>query len=51
MEGTSRKEISELLKVSPTQVSRILKRALNRLYIIIENEISDKTKETIKEAK
>lgn len=51
MEGTSRKEISELLKVSPTQVSRILKRALNRLYIIIENEISDKSKETIKEAK
>lgn len=51
MEGTSRKEISEMLKVSPTQISRILKRALNRLYIIIENEISDKTKETIKEVK
>ncbi|MBD5403307.1 sigma-70 family RNA polymerase sigma factor [bacterium] len=51
MEGCSRREISQLLGVSPTQVSRILKRALNKLYIIIENEMTDKTKETIKEVK
>lgn len=51
MEGSSRKEISEIIHVSPTQISRILKRALNRLYNIIENEMTDKNKKTAKEAK
>lgn len=40
MEGEQRKNIAEKLDVSPTQISRILKRALNKLYIIIENEMS-----------
>ena len=44
MEGVQRKDIAKKLKISPTQVSRILKRALNKLYIIIENEMSDKQK-------
>lgn len=44
MEGVQRKDIADKLKISPTQVSRILKRALNKLYIIIENEMSDKQK-------
>ena len=42
MEGSSRKEISEIIHVSPTQISRILKRALNKLYNIIENEMTTK---------
>ena len=41
IEGESRKTVSEILKVSPTQVSRILKRALNKLYKIIQNEQTD----------
>ncbi len=44
IDGMSRKEISEHLRVSPTQVSRILKRALNRLALIVREELSD-TKE------
>lgn len=48
MEGESRKTISQKLNVSATQVSRILKRALNRLYNIIQNTM---TEEEIKEAK
>lgn len=40
IDGASRKEISEIIHVSQTQISRILKRALNKLYIIIENELS-----------
>jgi len=40
IEGASRKDIAQVLKVSPTQVSRILKRALNKLYIIIEKELN-----------
>ena len=39
------KEISEHLQVSPTQVSRILKRALNRLALIVREELSEDTKE------
>ena len=37
MEGEQRKNIAQRLNVSPTQISRILRRALNKLYIIIEN--------------
>lgn len=44
IEGESRKNIANHLKVSPTQVSRILKRALSRLATIIRDELSD-TKE------
>lgn len=44
IEDMSRKEIAEQIRVSPTQVSRILKRALNRLALIIREELSD-TKE------
>lgn len=42
MEGNSRKEIAQLINISATQVSRILKRALNKLYVIIENEMAEK---------
>jgi len=42
MEGLSKKNIAEIVKVSATQVSRIIKRALNKLYIIIENEMMEK---------
>lgn len=41
MDGEPRKEIAKRLNVSPTQVSRILKRALNKLYNIIQKEMSD----------
>lgn len=41
MDGEQRKEIAKRLNVSPTQVSRILKRALNKLYNIIQKEMSD----------
>lgn len=41
IDGESRKEIAKRLQVSPTQVSRILKRALNKLYNIIQKEMSD----------
>ena len=39
--GESRKAIAEVLKVSQTQVSRILKRALNKLYLIMKNEYTN----------
>lgn len=39
IEGASRKDIAVVLDVSPTQVSRILKRALNKLYNIIRKEL------------
>ncbi len=42
IEGESRKDIAKVLNVSATQVSRILKRALNRLYIIIQRELDGK---------
>lgn len=42
IEGESRKEIAKELRVSPTQVSRILKKALNKLYNIIQKEMSEK---------
>ena len=41
IEGESRKDIAKHLNVSPTQVSRILKRALNKLYTIILKEMSE----------
>ena len=41
IDGEARKEIAKRLNVSPTQVSRILKRALNKLYLIIQREMSD----------
>ncbi len=44
MEGEQRKSIAKRLHVSPTQISRILRRALNKLYVIIENEMNDKIK-------
>ncbi len=48
IEGAARKEIAEYLGVSATQVSRILKRALNKLYIIIQKELEE---DNIKEEK
>ena len=44
IDGEARKDIAKVLKVSPTQVSRILKRALSRLATIIREELGD-TKE------
>jgi RNA polymerase sigma factor (sigma-70 family) len=41
MDGCSRKEISQVLQVSQTQVSRILKRALNKMYLIIQKELNE----------
>ena len=41
IEGESRKEIAKRLNVSQTQVSRILKRALNKLYVIIHDELPE----------
>lgn len=42
IEGESRREIAKKLNVSPTQVSRILKKALNKLYNIIQKEMNEK---------
>ncbi len=42
IEGESRREIAKKLNVSPTQVSRILKKALNKMYNIIQKEMNDK---------
>lgn len=39
--GMSRKELSQKLDVSTTQISRILKRALHKLYTIIESEMRE----------
>lgn len=41
IDGESRKNIAKKLNVSATQVSRILKRALNKLYNIIQREMND----------
>lgn len=41
IEGESRKEIAKCLNVSQTQVSRILKRALNKLYVIIQEDLPE----------
>jgi RNA polymerase sigma factor (sigma-70 family) len=41
IEGESRKDIAKVLNVSVTQVSRILKRALNKLYVIIKKELDE----------
>jgi len=41
IEGESRKNIAKVLNVSPTQVSRILKRALNKLYLIIQRDLGE----------
>ncbi len=41
IEGEARKDIAKVLNVSQTQVSRILKRALNKLYIIIQKEMNE----------
>lgn len=41
IEGESRKDIAKCLNVSQTQVSRILKRALNKLYIIMRDELPE----------
>jgi len=41
IEGEARKEIAKRLNVSQTQVSRILKRALNKLYLIIHKELAE----------
>lgn len=41
IDGESRKTISSKLNVSATQVSRILKRALNRLYTIVQAAMAD----------
>ncbi len=52
IDGESRKEIAKRLNISATQVSRIIKRALNKLYIIIQNTMNDNTEErNIKEDK
>ena len=42
IEGESRRDIAKKLNVSPTQVSRILKKALNKLYNIIQKEMNEK---------
>ncbi|MCM1339156.1 MAG: sigma-70 family RNA polymerase sigma factor [Muribaculaceae bacterium] len=47
IEGESRKDIAKVLNVSATQVSRILKRALNRLYIIIQREMNGNTEKSL----
>jgi RNA polymerase sigma factor (sigma-70 family) len=47
IDGNSRKEIAQALKVSQTQVSRILKRALNKLYLIIQKELNEENRDTI----
>jgi RNA polymerase sigma factor (sigma-70 family) len=47
IDGSSRKEIASALGVSQTQVSRILKRALNKLYLIIQKELNEENKDTI----
>jgi RNA polymerase sigma factor (sigma-70 family) len=41
IDGESRKDIAKVLNVSVTQVSRILKRALNKMYIIIKKELDE----------
>jgi RNA polymerase sigma-B factor len=41
IEGEQRKDIAKRLGISQTQVSRIIKRALNRLYIIISRELPE----------
>lgn len=41
IEGEHRKDIAKRLGVSQTQVSRILKRALNKLYLIIRKELPE----------
>lgn len=51
IDGESRKEIARRLNISATQVSRILKRALNKLYNIIQSTMTDNTEEDIKEDK
>jgi DNA-directed RNA polymerase specialized sigma subunit len=47
MDGSSRKEIAQKLNVSQTQVSRILKRALNKLYLIIQKELNEDNHENL----
>lgn len=49
--GESRKEIARRLDISATQVSRIIKRALNKLYNIIQSTMTDNKEEYIKEDK
>lgn len=51
IDGETRKEIARRLNISATQVSRILKRALNKLYNIIQNTMTDNTEENLKEDK
>lgn len=41
IDGESRKDIAKTLNISATQVSRILKRALNKLYNIIQRELNE----------
>jgi len=41
IDGEARKDIAKRLNVSQTQVSRILKRALNKLYVIIREELPE----------
>lgn len=40
IEGESKKNIAKLLKVSATQVSRLIKRALHKMYVIIEEDLN-----------
>lgn len=41
IEGITQKDIAKNLGISAMQVSRIIKRALNKMYIIIENDKED----------
>lgn len=41
LEDLSQKTISDELNISPTQVSRIIKRALNKLYLIIQKQLEE----------
>lgn len=42
IEGNTKKSIAQELKVSQTQVARLIKRALNKMYVIIKNDMNYK---------
>ncbi len=45
IEGLTQKDISKILGVSPMQVGRIIKRVLNKMYVILEKELFDSSNE------
>jgi len=42
IDGESKKNIAKTLNVSATQVSRLIKKALNKMYVIIEEDLNNK---------